>query len=232
MINELLAQPAFGLLITLLAYEVGVFLYTRTKFSLLHPVPVGVLLTIGFLLIFDIDLASYEVGGDVIKIFLGPATVVLAIPLYRQLPALKQHMLPVLAGVLVGSAVGVSVVIALAYGFKLPPELLLSLLPKSVTTPIGIEIAHNLGGDRSLAAAGIIMTGILGAIIGPSVCRLLRIKNKVAVGIAIGTAAHAIGTSRALELGEEQGAFSSLAIGLAGIFTVALAPILVTLLVK
>ncbi|MGE5454633.1 MAG: LrgB family protein [Methylocystaceae bacterium] len=232
MLRELVAEPVFGILLTLVAYEAGIFIYNRTKTSLLHPVPVGILLVIGFLLLFKIDLASYQVGGEVIQLFLGPVTVVLAIPLYRQTKALKRHLIPVLVGVFSGVLTGVLVVIFLAQWFKLPQELLLSLVPKSVTTPIGVEIARNLGGSMALAAAGIIMTGILGAIIGPGVCRLLKIKNKVAVGIAIGTASHAIGTSRALELGEEQGAFSSLAIGLAGLFTVALAPLLINWVVK
>lgn len=232
MIRELAKEPILGILLTLLAYEGGIFIYGRTRTSLLHPVPVGIMLVIGFLLLFKIDLASYQVGGKVIQMFLGPVTVLLAIPLYRQLEVMRRHLFPVLVGVFSGALTSVLVVIGLAQWFRLPRGLLLSLVPKSVTTPIGVEIARNLGGSMAVAAAGIIMTGILGAIMGPMICRLFRITDNVAIGVAIGTASHAIGTSRALELGDEPGAFSSLAIGLAGLFTVALAPILVSWLVK
>ncbi|MEQ8196466.1 MAG: LrgB family protein [Clostridiaceae bacterium] len=222
--NNLINTPIFGLLLSLIAFEAGVFLYSKTKFPLFNPLLIAIALVIAFLGFFNIEYDSFNIGGQFINMFLGPATVVLAVPLYKQLSLLKKYSLPILIGIFAGSTVGIFSIIGLCNLFGLDDVLTRSLLAKSVTTPIGMEITRSLGGLVPITVISIIVTGIIGAIIGPSVLRTFKIHNKIAVGIAIGTSAHAVGTTKALELGETEGAMSSLSIGVAGLMTVALAP--------
>lgn len=220
----------FGIIISLLAFEAGLLIYKKTKFPLFNPLLIAIALVICFLLIFKIDVDVYNKGGQFINMFLGPATIVLAVPLYKQLNLLKKHLLPILIGILIGSSIGISSVILLANIFGLEKVLTISLLSKSVTTPIGIEITNQLGGLAPVTVLSIIISGIIGSMIGPLLCKKFKINDKVAIGIAIGTASHAVGTSKALELGETEGAMSSLSIGIAGIMTVFLAPTFYALL--
>ena len=220
----------FGIMISLLAFEAGLLIYKKTKFPLFNPLLIAIALVIGFLLVFNIDVDVYNKGGQFINMFLGPATVVLAVPLYKQLNLLKKHLLPILLGILLGSSIGISSVILLANIFGLEKVLTISLLSKSVTTPIGIEITNQLGGLTPVTVLSIVISGIIGSIIGPILCKKFKIHDKVAIGIALGTASHAVGTSKALELGETEGAMSSLSIGIAGIMTVFLAPTFYALL--
>ncbi len=214
----------FGIVISLIAFEVGLFIYKKTKFPLFNPLLISIILIIGFLILFKVDFDVYNKGGQFINMFLGPATVVLAVPLYKQLQLLKQHLIPIFIGILLGSSVGIFSVVLFGYIFKLDKLITVSLLSKSVTTPIGIEITNQLGGLAPITVLAIILSGIIGAIIGPILCKLFKINERVAIGISLGTAAHAVGTTKALELGETEGAMSSLSIGIAGIMTVFLAP--------
>ena len=143
---------------------------------------------------------------------------------------LKKNAAAILTGISVGSIIGICMIIGISYYLGLDSDIIKSLIPKSVTTPIGIAISSQLGGIVPITVLAVIVTGIMGSIIGPAVCRIFRINNKVAIGVAIGTASHAIGTSKALELGEVEGAMSSLSIGIAGIVTVILAPIIYNIL--
>lgn len=220
----------FGVIISLLAFEAGLFIYKKTKFPLFNPLLIAIALVISFLLIFHIDVDVYNKGGQFINMFLGPATVVLAVPLYKQLQLLKKHLFPILIGILIGSSIGISSVILLANIFGMEKILTISLLSKSVTTPIGIEITNQLGGLAPVTVLSIVISGIMGAIIGPILCKIFKIEDRVAIGIALGTASHALGTTKALELGETEGAMSSLSIGIAGIMTVFLAPACYSLL--
>jgi predicted murein hydrolase (TIGR00659 family) len=179
---------------------------------------------IAFLLIFNIDIDAYNIGGSFINMFLGPATVILAVPLYRQLENLKKNAVPILVGVFLGSTVSVISVICLSLLFKLNEKVLLSLIPKSITTPIGIGLSSQLGGLVPVTVLAILITGITGAVFAPNICRLFKIKSSVAIGVAIGTSSHALGTTKALQLGETEGAMSGLSIGIAGIMTVITAP--------
>ncbi len=201
-------------------------LYNRTKFPLFNPLLIAIVLIIGFLGVFKINYEEFNIGGQFINMFLGPATVVLAVPLYKQLQLLKKHALPIILGISVGSSVGILSIIGLSYILGLNGLLTKSLLAKSVSTPIGMEITKSLNGVIPITVIAIIITGILGAIIGPWVLRTSKVHNKIAVGISLGTSAHAVGTSKALELGETEGAMSSLSIGIAGLMTVALAPLI------
>lgn len=227
--EELINTPYFGLIISILTFELGIYLNNKTKLSLFNPLLVSIVLTISILIAFNIDLEIYNKGGNLLSFFLGPATVILAVPLYNRLDLLKTNYKAILIGITTGTLTGIVSIIYLTKLFKLDVGVGLAMIPKSVTTPIGMEISKQIGGISSITVAAIILTGILGAVIGPFICNLFGIKNKVAVGIAIGTSSHAVGTSRAIELGETEGAMSGLAIGIAGLITVFLVPVLLTI---
>ena len=222
----------FGIFISLVAYEIGQILYKKTKLPIFNPLLIGIILVIVFLKVFNIDFETYNEGGQFINMFLGPATVILAVPLYKQLSLLKKNFIPIIIGITIGCLVSVLSVMILAKIFNLNNELIISLLPKSVTTPIGIEISNTLGGITGVTVLAVVITGITGAIIAPIVCKAFRITNPVARGIGIGTASHAVGTSKALEMGETEGAMSSLSIGVAGLITVVIAPICLNIVSK
>ena len=220
----------FGIFISLIAFEIGLFIYKKTKLPIFNPLLTATILIICFLEIFNIDFDTYNNGGQFINIFLGPATIVLAVPLYKKLNLLKENFLPIFSGILVGSLVSVLSVISIATFLGLDNSLTVSLLSKSVTTPIGIEITNSLGGSSSITVLAIVLSGIIGAIVGPTVFKVLKINNPISRGVSLGTASHAVGTSKALEIGEQEGAMSSLSIGVAGIVTVFLAPLCYSLL--
>ena len=220
----------FGIFISLVAFEIGLFIYKKTKFPLFNPLLIATIIVIGFLKIFNIDFDTYNNGGQFINIFLGPATIVLSVPLYKRLNLLKENFLPIFSGILVWSLVSVLSVISIATFLGLDNSLTVSLLSKSVTTPIGIEITNSLGGSSSITVLAIVLSGIIGAIVGPTVFKVLKINNPISRGVSLGTASHAVGTSKALEIGEQEGAMSSLSIGVAGIVTVFLAPLCYSLL--
>lgn len=223
--NILTSNILFGIVLSLLSFEIGLLIYKKTKMPIFNPLLIAIAIIIAVLVIFNIDFNSYNNGGQFINMFLGPATVVLAVPLYKQFHLLKENFVPIIIGIFVGCLVGIFSVIALCISFGIENVLTKSLLAKSVTTPIGIEITNQLGGLVPVTVLAIILSGIIGAVAGPTLCKLFKIKNELAIGIAIGTASHAVGTTKALELGETQGAMSSLSIGIAGIMTVFLAPI-------
>lgn len=222
----------FGLVISLLAFEIGLFIYKKTKIPVFNPLLIAIILVIGFLITFDVSIEAYNAGGQFINMFLGPATVVLAVPLYKQLKLLKKYLIPITIGILIGSAVSISSVVWMGNVLGMEDILTMSLISKSVTTPIGIEITNQLGGLAPVTVLAIVVSGIIGAVIGPLICKIFRINDRVAVGIAIGTASHAVGTTKAFELGETEGAMSSLSIGIAGVMTVFLAPAIYSILTK
>ncbi|WP_017209858.1 LrgB family protein [Clostridium beijerinckii] len=219
----------FGLVLSLAAFEVGIFINRNTRIPILNPLLIAIGIIICFLFAFHIDFDTYNKGGQFINMFLGPSTVVLAVPLYKQLDLLKKNAKAILTGIFVGSVIGIISIIGISYLVGLNSSVIKSLVPKSVTTPIGISISSQLGGVVPITVLAIIITGIVGAVFGPTICKIFRIKDKVAVGVSIGTASHAVGTSKALELGEVEGAMSSLSIGIAGIMTVIIAPLVYNL---
>ena len=223
--NILTDNLLFGVALSLLSFEIGLYIYRKTKVAIFNPLLIAILLIIGFILLFNVDIESFNKGGDFINMFLGPATVVLALPLYKQISLFKKHFLAIIVGIFIGSSIGILSVIFMGKLLNLDNSIILSLIPKSVTTPIGIEISNSLGGITSITVLAIVISGIIGAVIGPIVCKIFKVKNNIALGIALGTASHAVGTSKALEIGETEGAMSSLSIGIAGIITVFLAPI-------
>ena len=190
---------------------------------LCNPLLIAVALVIAVLSVFRIPYETYSIGGDFIKLMLGPVTAVLALNIYNQRDILKEHFLPVLAGCLVGSLTSVGSILALCKLFHVDEALTASLLPKSVTTAIAMGIAESHGGVAGIAAAAVMVAGITGAVFAPIFAKLFHITEPVAEGLAIGACSHALGTTRALEIGKIQGAMSSIAICMCGIFTSILA---------
>ena len=225
--KEILRSPLFGVMISLIAFEIGLFINKKVKKSYLNPLLIAIAIVILVLKTFDISLQDYNKGGQIISFLLGPATVALAVPLYKNFTVLKKNALPIIVGIFTGSMVSITSIILLSKTFGLEAVLALSLVPKSVTTPIGIEVSKQLGGVTEITVAAIIITGITGAIMAQVLFAVLKIKDKVAIGIAIGTSAHAVGTAKAIEMGETEGGMSGLAIGVAGLITVIIAPIIV-----
>ena len=226
----LTASPLFGLMITLLAYQAGVLVHKKLKTPLLGPLVVASGLIILLLVLTGIPVENYSVGGSIITFFLGPSVVVLALPLYRNFRLLKANWIAILSGITVGSFAGILTILVLSFVLDLDGSIMISILPKSVTTPIGLEITKELGGISSITVLSIFTTGLLGAMIYPYVFKVFRIKHPVAKGVALGTAAHALGTAKAVEIGDQEGAMSGLSIGLAGIVTVFLIPLVLSFL--
>lgn len=224
--RELFATPIFALLISILAYEIGLFINKKTKIAFFNPLMIAIIIVIAILLVFNIPFEDYKNGGDFISMFLTPATVILAVPLYKNINSLKKDYIAILGGVIIGSITAIISVLFLANAFGLSRELLASLLPKSITTPLGIELSKQIEGIPSVTVAAIIITGILGAVFAQWILKVCKITDKTAKGIAIGTSSHALGTTKAVEMGETEGAMSGLAIGLAGLVTVIVATIL------
>ncbi|QLC51246.1 LrgB family protein [Methanolobus zinderi] len=228
--SALIESPVFGIGISLLTFYAGSIIYKRTGSPLMNPLVLSMLMIIALLLGLHISFEDYNRGGQFISFFLGPATVILAVPLYRKISLLRENVVPIIAGISMGSLAGIVSIIVMCNMFGLNELVSISMIPKSVTTPIGIEISSQLGGMPSITVAAIVFTGIAGVLLGPMICKLFRIDNEVAVGVAIGTSSHALGTTKAVEIGETEGAMSGLAIGIAGLVTVFIAPLLVKLL--
>lgn len=226
------ASPLLGLTITLVAYQAAHWLYRRSgNHPAANPVLLAMLMLIAFLSATGISYQRYFEGAQFVHFLLGPATVALAIPLYGQLRRLHAMVLPLLVSLLAGSftAIVSAVLIARACGASLTTQL--SFAPKSVTTPIAMGIAENIGGIPSLTAVLVILTGIVGAVGGRTLFRLIGVRDEAAKGFATGIAAHGIGTARAFQESETMGAFSALAMGLNGLLTALLVPLLVPWLV-
>ena len=216
MIDTLTSTPFFGLGVTLLCWYLAVRFQKRTGLLICNPVLVASLLVIGIMLLFHIPLDNYNAGGSIIKLLLAPATAVLALNIYQQRAILKRNFWPVVLGCFVGSLVSMLLVQVLCRLFQAEASLLNSLLPKSVTTAIAVSIAESSGGLPALTAASVIITGIEGA-------KVFHVTDPVVEGVAIGACSHAVGTSKALEIGPLQGAMSSIALCVCGIITSILA---------
>ena len=219
--NELLGDSVFfGLFLSLFAYWIGVKIKARFQWTLLNPLLIAIVLCIVCLAVGNISYETFNQGAQYLSYLLTPATVCLALPMYRQMKVLKKNWLPVLAGVLSGCTVTLGLVLACGWFLKMDQTLTISLLPKSITTAIAIGVTEELNGISAITVAAVIITGIVGAVTAGTVFKLFRINEPVAQGLACGTAAHAIGTTKALEMGEIQGAMSSLAIVASGLVTV------------
>jgi len=225
----LAASPLFGLTLTLLAYQSAFWIYRRTgSHPLANPVMLAVAMLVSLLWLTGIPYRSYFDGAQFVHFLLGPATVALAIPLYAQFKRLRAMALPLLVALLIGSLIAAFSAVIVGYWLGASKVVLLSLAPKSVTTPIAMGIAERLGGLPSLTAVLVIMTGILGAVGARYVYQILQIEDQATRGFAMGIAAHGIGTARAFQESEQAGAFAALAMGLNGLVTSALLPIVMS----
>jgi putative effector of murein hydrolase len=221
--DTLLSSPFLGLFLSAAAWCAGCWLQKKTGLLLCNPLLIAAALIIAALSLLRIPYESYALGGDFIKLMLGPVTAVLALNIYNQRDILRENFLPVLAGCLAGSLTSVGSVLLLCRLFQVEETLTASLLPKSVTTAIAIGVAESQGGVGGIAAAAVIITGLIGAVLAPLFARVFHVTQPVAEGLAIGACSHALGTARAMEIGQVQGAMSSIAICVCGIMTSVLA---------
>ena len=205
MTNMFCESAFFGVVISLLAYELGMLLKKKFGLPIFNPLLISIAVVIVFLAVFDIDYQNYNDGAKYLSYLLTPATVCLAIPLYEQMEALKKN---------------IKAILALALIFNLNHKMYITLLPKSITTAIGMGVSEELGGAVTITVAVIIITGVLGNMLAETLCKLFHIEEPIAKGISIGSASHAIGTAKAMEMGDVEGAMSSLSIAVAGILTV------------
>lgn len=221
--KDLTAQPYFGVMLTVVAYWLGMKVQKKTRLAICNGMLLAVLLVIAVLLVFHIPYESYWQGGELINLFLGPATACMAVTVYSQRKLLARHWLPVLVGCVVGVVTAMGSILVLCRLLGLDRAMTMSLLPKSVTMPIATVVAQGHGGTVAVTVAAVVVTGMLGNLCAPLLVKLFRVKDPMAVGLGIGACSHAMGTAKALELGETEGAMSGLAIGLCGILTTVLA---------
>lgn len=220
MLSDLTQSVFFGAVLTLGAYEIGLACKKRWKLAIFNPLLLAIILVVGALALLKIPYETYQSGARYISYLLTPATVCLAVPLYEQLELLKKNALAILAGIIAGVLTSVSMVLLFAVVFHFSHSEYVTFLPKSVTTAIGMGVSEQLGGNVSITVVVILLTGVLGNLLAEPVCRLLAITHPIARGIAIGTSSHAIGTGKAMEMGQVEGAMSGLSIAVAGILTV------------
>lgn len=229
--SDFLARSLFfGAGISLLFYEVGLLLKKRFKLAVLNPLLIAILCVMASLKVLGVPYSDYNAGAQYLSWLLTPATVALAVPLYEELGLLRKNLPAVAGGILTGTFAGLAGILLLCRVFALDHQLYVTFLPKSITTAIGMGVAEELGGVTALTVAAIILTGILGNVAAEGLFRLFRIHDPIARGLALGTGAHAIGTAKAMELGEVEGAMSSLSIAVAGLLTVAAASVFAQLL--
>lgn len=227
---EFLHNELFLIALTFSVFVVSKLIQRRTGLTLLNPILLSIIVLIVILSLAGIDYEAYSNGGRYIDFWLKPAVVALGVPLYRQLENIRRQMLPLLFAELAGCVVGIVSVVLLAELFGATKEVVISLAPKAVTTPIAMEISSAMGGIPSLTAAVVVCTGIFGGMAGFRMVKMSRITSPIAGGLSIGTASHAVGTASAMERGERYGAFSSLGLTLNGLMTALLSPFVLSLL--
>ena len=225
----LLESQFFGLFLSLAFFQLARWLNRKAGREVISPLLFATLLCIAVLLVFDIDFEVYNRGAQYLDVLLTPATICLAIPLYRQYELLRRNAVAVLAGSVAGVAAHMAGCLLMLAVFRMEAAEFITLLPKSITTAIGKSLSAELGGYPAITMAAIMITGLFGAAIAPALLRLFRVRDPLAQGLAIGTASHAAGTSTAVQMGEAQGAASSLAIVVTGLLTVVAAPLLASL---
>lgn len=218
--STLFESPFFSITLSIAAFWIGIKIQKKTGLVFCNPLIIAIVLVSAVLLIFRIPYESYNNGGAIINMFLAPATACLAVSIYSKIQLLKENWLPILVGCSVGSLTSMGSVYVMCRLFQLDDQMTFSLLPKSVTTPIAVSIAESHGGLVPVSVIAVIISGILGSMFAPLLIRLFRVKDPMAAGLAIGACSHGIGTSKAVEIGETEGAMSGLAIGVCGIITV------------
>lgn len=226
-LTAVISHPLFAVGITLGVFQLAQLLYEQTRLMLFQPLLLSTLALVGILLVLGIDYQDYREGSSLLTILLGPATVALAVPLYQNVRRVRAVLMPVLVTLLVGGTLATVLGVGLAWAFGAEHMIMMALAPKSVTTPIAMLVADEIGGSASLAAVFVMLTGMLGAMFGVELLRVCRITNPAAKGLALGMVAHAIGTARALQESEEAGAFSALGMSIMGVLTAVALPLAV-----
>ncbi len=221
--REILSSQAFGIMLTLVFYLFGGWLYKKTRFPLFSPLLVATLLLMGYILIADINMAVFLTDLSGIHLFLGPLIVSLAVPIMKQIDLIKKNILPILVGSFVGAGTSILAVVVLGKWFKLDQTIIYSVIPKASTTPIAIEVSEKIGGIRSITVAVVVMTAVIGAVIIPLILKILRIKDPRIIGMGLGTTSQAVGTAKALEIDATAGAISGVALVFTGIATALIA---------
>jgi len=214
-----------GFVISLLAYMAGMWLKKKFQWAILNPLLVSVVIVIGILVVFRIDYATYQYSAKYLSYLLTPSTVCLAIPLYKQLNLLRRNIVAVMTAIVTGVLTSAATIYVMCLLFGLGHQYYVTMLPKSITTAIAMGVSEEAGGIVTMTVVCIMITGIFGNMIGETAFKVLRITQPIAKGLALGTSAHAIGTTRALEIGEVEGAMSSLSIAVAGLLTVIVVPL-------
>ena len=219
--NEFLQNSVFfGVFISVVTYEIGALIKRKWNVAIFNPLLISIALIIVFLILFDVDYDTYDFGAQYLSYFLTPATVALAVPLYEQIEPLKNNWKAIIAGIFSGALTSALCVLILSIVMRLDHKQYVTLLPKSITTAIGMGLSEELGGIVTITVAVIVVTGVIGNMFAEQICKLFHITDPVAKGIAIGSSAHAMGTAKAMEMGEIEGAMSSLSIAVSGLLTV------------
>ena len=219
--SNLFCSPLFYIFLTLFTYTIFSFIYHKCKFPLFNPLLLTSIVIILYLLITKYSVNSYTDSLSIVNIFLSPLTVCLAIPVFNRIQIVKHYFLPIVVGTIIGAIVSIGSVLLFGKMLHLDQEIM-SMIPKSVTTPIALEISEKLGGIKGITVSAVILTGILGALVGPLILKLFHIKRSPAIGMSLGGTSHAVGTSKAVEISARAGAISSVAIVTSGIVTVIL----------
>ena len=221
--SEWVQSPFFGIALTVFAYWIGVTVQKKTKLAICNSILIAMVVIWAIMSLIRIPFTSYHIGGDYIHLMLGPATTCMAVSIYSQRELLKNNLIPVLVGCVAGVLASFGSIVVMSKLFGLDKAMMMSLLPKSVTNPIATAISQDQGGIVSITVAAVIVTGTMGNLTAPLLVKLFRIKDPMAAGLGIGACSHAVGTAKAIEMGETEGALSGLAIGICGIMTAVLA---------
>lgn len=228
----MLENKYFGIILTVLAYEIGKWINKKLKNPIFNPLLLAILLIVGFLKISSIPYETYKIGGDFISFFIAPATVAMVLDLYVNIDLLKENFLPILVGVVLGSIFTIVLTIGISIFLNFDKDLIISLIPQSITTAIAVSLSEEYMGIGALTAIVVVIRGISGSVLAPFIVKIFKLEDPVAQGIAIGTASHAVGTSKARQMGRVQGGFSGLSIAIAGISTVLLMPFSIIIIEK
>lgn len=224
-------SPYFGVIFTIIGYLLGLWLFRRFRLPILNPMFVGIITCIILMKITGISYEEYKIGANYVTFFIAPATVSLMVPLYKNIEILKKNLIPIIVGIFVGSMTAIISVILLANFFQIGDELKISLSAQSITTAIALPLTELMGGIGAITSIAISSRGILGAVLGPVILNVFKIKDPVAKGVAMGTTSHATGTAKAIEMGEIEGAISGLSIAIAGIITAIILPIIIKIVI-
>lgn len=227
---QIFSSPIFGIFLTIITFVIGYEIQTKLNMKFLSPMITSSVLIIGFLLIFKVPYSSYKNGADILTFFVAPATVVLAIPLYKNLNIINKYFVPILIGCLIGISVGAITGLILCNIFGINRDILLSMLPKSVTSAIGYEISKKIGAVMEITMVFIVFCGIVGYVFAEFIFKIFKIDNKIARGVALGSCSHVLGTAKAMELGEVEGSISTVSISISGILAVILIPLIINLI--